>query len=91
MSQPLQRAVILALSIQPNEEHTPFPSATSGMLFLSHVIFAAGLASGAMHVPSCKNKKSKLGKNSRDLHLETKILKEKSPFHERRINLHLYK
>lgn len=33
--------------------YKPFPSATRGLLFFNHVIFAAGLASCAMHFPSC--------------------------------------
>lgn len=57
MSEPLQRAVLLAfIIIQQNKEYTPFPSATSGVLFFSHVIFAAGLASFATHFPSCGTK-----------------------------------
>lgn len=34
------------------KKDTPFPSANSGLLFFSHVIFAAGFASAATHVAS---------------------------------------
>lgn len=38
-------------------ERSPFPSATRGILFLSHVMFAGGLASLAIHFPSCEAEK----------------------------------
>lgn len=34
----------------------PSPSATRGLLFFSHVIFAGGFASAATHVASCRTK-----------------------------------
>lgn len=60
--EPLQTADLLAsISRRQDEGYIPFPSATRGLLFFSHVIFAAGFASGATHVPSCGTKeKSKI-------------------------------
>lgn len=49
-----QRAALLAFTIRQDEAYIPVPSATRGILFFSHVIFAAGFASGATHVPSCE-------------------------------------
>lgn len=40
-------------------ERSPFPSASRGLLFLNHVMFAGGLASFATQFPSCKAKKGK--------------------------------
>lgn len=45
---------MLAFTIRQDEAYIPVPSATRGILFFSQVIFAAGFASGATHVPSCE-------------------------------------
>lgn len=60
MAKPLQRSALLAFKTkQQDGECTPLPSATRGLLFFNHVMFAAGLASCATHVPSCGTKEKK--------------------------------
>ncbi len=73
MSKSHQKAVLLVLiTTQMGEEYVPFPSATRGLSFFNHVIFAAGLASRATHFPSCGTKQSKLEKNSKKPAFEDK-------------------
>lgn len=53
----------------------PSPSASRGLLFFSHVIFAAGFASAATHVASCGTKKVSLKFHIFRLNLYFKLFK----------------
>lgn len=74
--------------LQQDDDNTPFPSATRGLLFFNHVMFAAGLASCATHAPSCGGKHQNVRKKKK-LHLERIIEKKKDHAMNFRANLHL--
>ncbi len=77
--------------MKQDDEYTPFPPSSRGLLFFNHVISAAGLASWATHFPNCGTKKNQNLRKTAKTCTRRQKYHDQHACHEFRINLHLLK